>query len=88
MDQSGGPNDVFFFFSYFYSFFFFSHQRMSQRTERTSLEKQSDPLDPIASRGGSVSVFLRKPIAICDFPGGLDPHPTPSASAHAHCSTY
>ena len=38
-----------------------------------SLEKQ---LDPIASQGGSVTVFLRKHIATCDFPGGgggLDP---------------
>ena len=29
-----------------------------------------DPLGPIASRGGSVPVFLRKHIATCDFPGG------------------
>ena len=37
---------------------------------RTSLEKQLDPRGPIASRGRSVPVFLRKPIASCDFPGG------------------
>ena len=28
-----------------------------------------NPLGPIASRGGSVPVFLRKPIATLDFPG-------------------
>ena len=27
---------------------------------------------PIASRRGSVPKFLRKPIATCDFPGGVD----------------
>ena len=32
------------------------------------LEKQLDPLGPIASQGGSVPVNLRKPIANWDFP--------------------
>ena len=52
------------------------------------------PRDPIASREGSVPVFLRKSLATCDFPGGgggggggvLDPCPPPpptlSSSAH------
>ena len=31
------------------------------------------PLGPIASRGGSVPVFLRKHIGTCDFPGGCEP---------------
>ena len=35
---------------------------------RTSLEKQLDPRGPIASRGRSVQVFQRKPIAACGFP--------------------
>ena len=46
---------------------FFIHQRISQRAVRTT------PRGPIASRGGPVPAFLRKP---CDFPGGspqLDP---------------
>ena len=33
------------------------------------------PLGPIASRGGFVPVFLRRPIAYCDFPVGPDPCP-------------
>ena len=41
---------------------FFSHQGILQRTVRTSLEKQLDPTGPIASRAGSVLVFLRKHI--------------------------
>ena len=48
---------------------FFSHQRISQRTAWTSLEKQLDPMGPMASRWGSVPEFLRKPIATYDFPG-------------------
>ena len=67
--RGGGRGDI-----------FLSHQRISQRAVRTSLEKQLDPKGPIASRGGSVSVFLRKPIATCDFSGGWSgsvapPHP-------------
>ena len=31
---------------------FFSHQRVSQRVVRTSLKKQLDQMDPIASQGG------------------------------------
>ena len=30
-------------------------------------------LGPIASQGGSVPVCVRKPITICDFPGGFGP---------------
>ena len=37
----------------------------------TSLEKQLDPGGPIASQGGSIPVFLMKPLTTCDFPGGL-----------------
>ena len=49
---------------------YFSHQRISQRVVRTSLKKQLDTLGPIASRRGSVPVFLRKSLATSDFPGG------------------
>ena len=57
---------------------FFSHQRISQRVVRTFPQKQLDPLGPIASGGGSVPDFLRKPIDTCDFPGGgPDPLPPP-----------
>ena len=34
----------------------------------TSLEKQLDPRGPIVFRVGSLPVFLRKPIAISDYP--------------------
>ena len=37
---------------------------------RTSFEKQMDAMGPIASRGVSIPEFLKKFIAICDFPGG------------------
>ena len=37
----------------------FSHQRIAQRAVGTSLEKQLDPMGPIASRGVSILVFLR-----------------------------
>ena len=52
----------------------------------TFLVKQLDPWGPIASRGGPYHI-LRKPMAICDFPGGggtcTDPAiPPPSGSAH------
>ena len=58
---------------------FLSHQPISQTAVKTSLEKQLDPRVPIASREGSVPVFLRKPIATCDFPGGSGrPVPPPS----------
>ena len=39
------------------------------RRNRTSLEKQWTQKGPIASRGGSVPVFLRSSIASCGFPG-------------------
>ena len=68
--QSGGPEN------------FFSHQRISQRDVQTSLKKQLDPRGPIASRGGSVPVFLRKHISHLDFPGGSRPPVHPSGSAH------
>ena len=32
----------------------------------------------IASRGGYVPLFLRKPIATCDLKGGRGPAPTPT----------
>ena len=71
---------------------FFSHQHISQRAVQTSLEKLLDPLGPIASRERSVPVFLRKPIATCNFHGGVGgwwgvriPCP-PSGSAH--CCLY
>ena len=50
--------------------FCFSHQCILQRAVRTSLEKQLDPRGTIASRWGSVPVFLRKPITTCNFPRG------------------
>ena len=56
----------------------FRYQRISQRAVRISLEKQLDPRGPIASRGGSVPVFLRDHITTCDFPGGVrTPCPLP-----------
>ena len=42
---------------------------MSHRAVRTSIEMQLDP-GPIASRGVFPPVFLKEPIATCDFPGG------------------
>ena len=42
----------------------------SQRAVQITLKKQLDPMGPIASPGGSVPEYLRKPIATCDFPGG------------------
>ena len=53
-----------------------SYQRISQRALRTFIEKQLDPrgsTGPVASRGGSVPEFLRKPIAACDFRGESGP---------------
>ena len=38
-----------------------------KRGVRTSLEEQLDPYGPIASREGSVPVFLRKYIYLCLF---------------------
>ena len=54
-------------------YYFFSYQRISQRIVQTSLKKQLDPMGPIASQGGSIQVFLRKPIFTCDFPGPSGP---------------
>ena len=48
----------------------FGHRRILQRAVRASLEKQLAPTGQIASRGGSVLVFLRKHITTWDFPGG------------------
>ena len=53
--EGGGPEIV------------FSHRRISQRAVRTSLERQKDPRGTIASRKGSVPVFLRKNITTSDF---------------------
>ena len=52
------------------------------RTE--PIEKQLDPRGPIASRGGSAPVLLKKPIATCDFPRGdvRIASPPPTGSAH------
>ena len=52
---------------------YFSHQRISQSVVQTSLEIQLGPWGPTASQVRSVPVFLRTPIATCDFPGGPDP---------------
>ena len=40
---------------------------ISPRATQTYLEKQLDPRGPIASQREYVPVFLRKPIATCDF---------------------
>ena len=56
---------------------FVCHQRISQRAVRRFLDKQLDPMGPIASRGVSVSGFLRKPIAACDFSGSSGPPAPP-----------
>ena len=47
---------------------YFSHQRISQRVVRTSLESQLSPRGSIVSRGGSVPVSLWKHRATCKFP--------------------
>ena len=60
----------------------FSHQLVLQMTVRTSHLKQLDPKGPIASRGGSIPVFLRKPTATEDFPEGVQTPCLPSDSAH------
>ena len=39
-------------------------------------EKQLDPRDKLFLERGSIPVFIRKHIAICDFPGGRTPAPT------------
>ena len=49
--------------------FFLSHQHISKRAVRISLEKK------LASRGWSVPAFLRNSIATCDFPGLVGPTP-------------
>ena len=50
--------------------FCFSHNIFySFRGRTNSLEKQLEPMVPIAYLVGSVPVFLRKPIATCDFSG-------------------
>ena len=53
---------------------------------RTSLEKQLDPMGPIASRGVSmIPKFLRQPIATYDLLGGErsgPPAPPPPGSAN------
>ena len=52
--MGGGPDNI-----------FLSHQCISQRAVGTLC-----PRGPIASRWGSVPVFLRKPIITSDFPEG------------------
>ena len=47
---------------------FLSHQRISQSTDLP--QDAIGPFGPIASRGGSVPDFRRKPITACDFTGG------------------
>ena len=42
----------------------------------------SGGLDPIAFQGGSIPVFLRRPIATCDFRGSSGPPCPPSGSTH------
>ena len=62
----------------------FSHQRISQKAVRTSLEKQLDlRMVHSFSRGVRVPEFQLKPIATCDVPGMVStPCPPPSVSAH------
>ena len=72
--RQGGPD-----------YYFLSHQCISQRGVRTPLEKQLDPRGPIASRDGSVQVYLRKSIATFEYQGGggSGPPVSPlSGSAH------
>ena len=62
---------------------FFSHQRISQRVVR------GNQLHLVG--GGGAPVFLRKHLAICDFPG-VSPFPyppyLPSCSTHATIIVY
>ena len=48
---SGGKDKIVFLF------FFYSHQSISQRAVRASLEKQLDPRGPIASSGGGGGLY-------------------------------
>ena len=68
----GCPDNIFLLFR-------FSHQRTMYLTEgRTILPREAiGPNGSIASRRGSVPVFLRKPIAIFNFPGGRVRSPVP-----------
>ena len=62
---------------------FFNQKHITWMALQTSIEKQLDPRGPIASRGGSVSEFLREPIATRDVRGGGVQTPCPpSGSAH------
>ena len=49
--------------------FFSHHCIILQRDVQTSLQKQFDPMAPIASGGKSGPEFIRTPIASCDFTG-------------------
>ena len=49
---------------------FFSHRHISQRAIWAPLSSNWTR-DPFASRGGSIPVFLKKPVATCDFPVGV-----------------
>ena len=75
-------------FFFFFVFFFLgggggvSNQHVSQKAIRTTLETQLDPMGPIASRGGSLKVFLRESFATCDFAAGSRPPPPTSGSTH------
>ena len=69
---SGGPDDI--LFCCHQSYFTEGH------VVRNRLEKQSS-----CFFRGSISEFIRKPIATCDFPGVLDPLSLPSGSAHVCC---
>ena len=56
--------------TFFCVLFFQSSSYITEGRTDQPREKQLDPLGPIASRGGSVPEFLRKPITTCDLPGG------------------
>ena len=61
---------------------FLGNQHITHGAVWKSLEKEVNSM--VASRRGSIPVFLRKPRTTCDFPGlSLAPVPHPSGSALA-----
>ena len=61
---------------------FFSNSSTNFKKGRPKLHREAIRLGQIASKEGSVPVFLRKPITTCDFHGDPDPLPPLSCSEH------
>ena len=63
---------------------FICHICILQSAVRTFLEKQLVPMGSIASQVGSITEFLRKPIATCHFHGGRIRVPAPHLDLSIH----